>query len=71
LVVNLLSLLLGALVSPWLFAPTVIYLTAIAASSIWIGKSWAERVRLPLVLITMHFSWGFGFISSPRNLIKG
>lgn len=71
LVVNLLSLLLGALVSPWLLAPTVIYLTAIAASSIWIGKSWAERVRLPLVLITMHFSWGFGFISSPRNLIKG
>jgi hypothetical protein len=25
---------------------------------------------LPVVLITMHFSWGFGFISSPRRLLS-
>jgi hypothetical protein len=24
---------------------------------------------LPIVLIVMHFSWGFGFISSPRSLV--
>jgi hypothetical protein len=27
--------------------------------------------RLPLVLATMHMSWGFGFLTSPRSLVPG
>jgi glycosyltransferase involved in cell wall biosynthesis len=67
---NLISLLLAVLVSPWFLIPPAGYLVAITLSGLIMGKSWGERIRLPIVLITMHFSWGFGFISSPRNLIK-
>ncbi|MBU3692225.1 MAG: glycosyltransferase family 2 protein [Candidatus Nanopelagicaceae bacterium] len=70
LVINFLSISLGALLSPYFLIPSATYVLAILLSSAFIGKSWGERIRLPIVLITMHFSWGFGFISSPRNLIK-
>lgn len=70
LIINILSLAFGVLVSPFFSIPTATYLLAILFSSLYIGKSWGERIRLPIVLITMHFSWGFGFISSPRNLIS-
>jgi glycosyltransferase involved in cell wall biosynthesis len=71
LVANLFSVVFGLLISPWFFIPSLIYISAILFASMVIGKSWSERIRLPIVLITMHFSWGFGFISSPRNLIRG
>ncbi|HEX4787683.1 MAG TPA: glycosyltransferase family 2 protein [Actinospica sp.] len=32
------------------------------------GQDAGVRLRLPLVLATMHFSWGWGFLSSPRSL---
>jgi glycosyltransferase involved in cell wall biosynthesis len=70
LMLNLLSLTLAIAVNPIFSAPLFAYLTAITLSSIFIGKTWSERVRLPIVLITMHFCWGFGFISSPRKLIQ-
>jgi GT2 family glycosyltransferase len=70
LVINLLSITLGVFINPMFFIPSMTYGLAILLSSAYLGKSWAERIRLPIVLITMHFSWGFGFISSPRNLIK-
>lgn len=70
LIINLASLVWGLTLSPFFFIPALSYLLAIIASSLFIGKSWSERLVLPIVLITMHFSWGFGFISSPRNLIK-
>ncbi len=70
LMIHTASLLLGLLVSPWLLFPLASYLLVILIAALAIGSDWSERVRLPLVLITMHFSWGFGFISSPRNLIK-
>lgn len=30
----------------------------------------AVRLRLPLVLATMHFCWGWGFLSSPKALFE-
>ena len=33
------------------------------------GLSPAERARLPLVLATMHMSWGVGFLTSPSSLV--
>ncbi|MEN9543031.1 MAG: hypothetical protein RJB54_268 [Actinomycetota bacterium] len=70
LVINLVSIVLGTLLAPIFLIPSATYVLAILLSSAYIGKSWGERIRLPIVLITMHFSWGFGFISSPRNLIR-
>jgi GT2 family glycosyltransferase len=70
LLVNLISLILALFVSPWFLIAPIGYLLTVKLASLFIGKSWAERVRLPLVLIIMHFSWGFGFITSPRGLIS-
>ena len=64
------SILLGAFWAPVFFIPIFTYLGAILIAALVIGKSWAERVRLPIVLIIMHFSWGIGFITSPRTLIS-
>jgi GT2 family glycosyltransferase len=64
------SILLGAFWAPVFFIPMFTYLGAILIATLVIGKSWAERVRLPIVLIIMHFSWGIGFITSPRTLIS-
>ncbi|WP_281177631.1 glycosyltransferase family 2 protein [Kribbia dieselivorans] len=31
-------------------------------------EEWATRVRVPAVLATMHWSWGWGFLTSPDSL---
>ena len=69
LIVNIVSWILGAFVSPIFLIASATYFVAILLASLWLGKSMGERVRLPLILITMHFCWGFGFISSPASLI--
>ena len=68
-VVCLASLLLGILFNKFFMIPLFIYLASILIASSVIGKNWSERTRLPLVLIIMHFCWGFGFISSPKSLL--
>ena len=70
LFINFLSIVGGLFLSPLLLIPTLIYLAAILTGSLIIGKNWNSRFILPVVLITMHFSWGFGFISSPRRLLS-
>jgi glycosyltransferase involved in cell wall biosynthesis len=70
LIINLLSLILGSLLSSIFFIPVITYLSLIIICSLFIGKSTYEKVSLPSVLITMHMSWGFGFITSPKNLIN-
>jgi cellulose synthase/poly-beta-1,6-N-acetylglucosamine synthase-like glycosyltransferase len=47
------------------------YLGAITAGALResAGLPWPVRLRLPLVLATMHFCWGWGFLSSPRSLL--
>ena len=32
------------------------------------GQSAGVRLRLPIVLATMHFAWGWGFLTSPKSL---
>lgn len=68
LLLQLLSLIFSV-ISPVFLFPTAGYLIAISMASIWIGKSAGERLIAPIVLIIMHFSWGFGYITSPRDLI--
>ena len=70
LVINLLSLILGLSINTIFFIPVITYLSIIILSSLFIGKGIYEKITLPSVLITMHMSWGFGFITSPKNLIN-
>ncbi|MGA1278814.1 MAG: glycosyltransferase family 2 protein [Candidatus Nanopelagicaceae bacterium] len=68
--VNLLSVILSVTTDPIFIAPLLGYLTVIAFGSALIGKDLGERLRLPWVLMTMHMSWGLGFLPSPRRLIS-
>ena len=70
LIAQLISVTLGVFVNPIFFLLPMIYLSAILIASLILGKGWNEKIRLPIVLIIMHFCWGFGFITSPRALIS-
>lgn len=67
-VVNLLSLTLGILVSTIFLLPVLTYVLFILLASLVIGKSLGEVLSLPLILLTMHLSWGTGFLTSPKSL---
>ena len=53
--------------------PPVGYALAVGAASVVTGRGLPARVRLrlPLVFATMHHSWGWGFLTSPRHLGRG
>jgi GT2 family glycosyltransferase len=67
-VATFLSVLLGALIWPIFFLPALVYSVFILGSSIVIGKSMGEILCLPTILLTMHISWGLGFLTSPKSL---
>ena len=69
LILQVVSLVLALFVSSLFLIPIISYLGAITLASLIIGKGLAQRIYLPIVLIFMHFCWGFGFITSPRKLI--
>jgi len=69
-VISALSLIAGLVVNSIGFIPVALYVVGNIAGSLVIGKSWSERMRLPAVLATMHFSWGIGFLTSPKNLVE-
>ncbi|MET8679096.1 glycosyltransferase family 2 protein [Streptomyces sp. NPDC004647] len=66
------GLVVGAAFSRWGFVVPAGYLAAIAAGSVPAGKGLPVRARLqiPVALATMHMSWGWGFLTSPRALAK-
>ncbi len=70
LVAQVLAVILSLTISPWFLILPFGYLISIKVASLGIGRNWSERIRLPIVLIIMHFCWGFGFITSPRGLIS-
>jgi len=63
------STLLGLLWAPALAVPAA-YLLGTAATGLAISRDedWPVRLRTPAVLATMHWSWGVGFLTSPRSL---
>ena len=63
-----LSLLLGWMISPYLLIPALVYAVFILIASVVIGKNAGEILCLPTILLTMHISWGFGFLTSPKSL---
>jgi len=68
-VITALSIILGATLSPLFFLPAGLYLLGNLVGSFLIGKDWREKITLPAILATMHFSWGIGFLTSPKGLI--
>ncbi|MEV6613703.1 glycosyltransferase family 2 protein [Streptomyces sp. NPDC051051] len=62
----------GAVLSPLGFLIPGGYLAAIALGSLPAGRGLPLKARLqiPLALATMHMSWGFGFLTSPKSLAK-
>lgn len=70
-----LAILAGLAVSPFFWPGLLIpagYLAAILAGSAVTGSGLptASLVRLPLVYVAMHMSWGWGFLTSPKRLSK-
>ena len=63
-----LSLISGALFGPLFLIPALVYSVFILGASIIIGKSMGEILCLPTILLTMHISWGLGFLTSPKSL---
>ncbi|MEU1162688.1 glycosyltransferase family 2 protein [Streptomyces sp. NPDC090075] len=66
------GLLIGATLHPLAFVVPAGYLAAIVAGSVPAGKGLPlkARLRIPVALATMHMSWGWGFLTSPRSLAK-
>jgi glycosyltransferase involved in cell wall biosynthesis len=58
---------------PWAraaLAVPALYAAGVTAGGLAVGRDEAPRTRaaLPLVLAVMHWSWGIGFLTSPRSL---
>ena len=64
-----LSIILGTFFAKIYFVPAGVYLLFLIAAALAIGKSARERSQLPVILFTMHVSWGAGFITSRRLLV--
>jgi glycosyltransferase involved in cell wall biosynthesis len=67
--INILSIILGFVLSPLFLIPFATYLALIILGSLVIGKGISEKFYLPFVLITMHMVWGVGYLKSPKNLV--
>jgi glycosyltransferase involved in cell wall biosynthesis len=67
---NLISLVLGATLNSIFLVPILCYLLLILLGSLRIGKSALEKLFLPPILITMHMVWGAGFLTSPKRLMQ-
>ena len=68
--VILLSIFFAVLINPVFITPIFIYFASLIVGGIFIGKKITDKLLMPLVLATMHISWGIGFISSPKKLFK-
>lgn len=71
-VVGIVGLAAGPLWLAAAFAAPVGYAATLTAGALYESRGLPAgvRARLPLVLATMHGSWGYGFLTSPRSLAK-
>ena len=70
MLVILLSIIFAVLINPVFITPIFIYFASLVIGGTFIGKKIADKLLMPLVLATMHISWGIGFITSPKKLFK-
>ncbi|MFF1305217.1 glycosyltransferase family 2 protein [Streptomyces sp. NPDC058307] len=66
------GIVVGAALTPLGFVIPGGYLAAIVLGSLPAGKGLPLKARLqiPVALATMHMSWGYGFLTSPRSLAR-
>ncbi|MFI5967664.1 glycosyltransferase family 2 protein [Streptomyces asoensis] len=66
------GIVVGAVLTPLGFLVPAGYLAAITAGSLPAGRGLPPkaRLRIPVALATMHMSWGFGFLTSPKALAR-
>ena len=69
-IINLLSVFFTFTINPIFITPFLIYLSTLIVGSLFIGRKVVDKLLMPFVLATMHFSWGIGFITSPKKLFK-
>jgi len=67
---NTLSIFFSIIISPLFITPFLIYFCALIIGSLFIGRKVIDKLIMPFVLAAMHFSWGIGFITSPKKLFK-
>jgi len=67
---NALSIFFSIIINPLFITPLLIYFCALIIGSLFIGRKVIDKLIMPFVLATMHFSWGIGFITSPKKLFK-
>ena len=62
------GLVLSTFLSVWALTLPVGYLALVTGGALYVGRSlpMRTRLRLPLVLATMHMAWGAGFLTSWR-----
>jgi len=67
-----LGVVLGAAVHPLFLVVPGAYVAGVLLGSLREGRGLSLRSRawLPVVLATMHMSWGWGFLTSPRSLAR-
>ncbi|MGK5530170.1 glycosyltransferase family 2 protein [Streptomyces sp. URMC 129] len=66
------GVVVGAVLTPWGLVVPAGYLAGITLGSVPAGKGLpaGARLRVPVALATMHMSWGWGFLTSPRGLAR-
>ena len=69
-VITLISIVGGLFMNPIFILPTLTYLTLLLIGGFVVGRKLIDRLLMPFVLATMHFSWGVGFLTSPKKLFK-
>lgn len=65
-----LSIMFSLIINSLFVIPASIYLLLIIFGGFSIGKSLQEKILMPIVLFVMHFSWGIGFLTSSKKLLK-
>jgi hypothetical protein len=69
-VANIVSLAAGVFINPILFLPFISYVILLLIGGLILGRQISDKFLMPLVLATMHISWGMGFLTSPKKLLK-
>lgn len=69
-VITLVSIFSGLFINRILILPSLAYIFLLLIGGFLIGKKLVDKLIMPFVLATMHFSWGVGFLTSPKKLFK-
>lgn len=70
LAINLMGIFGGLLLDPIFLIAPLAYLLGISICGLVIGESFWTKALLPLLLFTMHMSWGLGFLTSTKKGVR-